>query len=81
MGFRRIFLEHPASVGETYREHFMVAARCAAELLVAALAAAAHAVVPAVCVHTASRRVGALDRRLSNRAVVAAAPLSTGRTT
>ena len=59
------FTEHPASVDETYGEHFRVAVGFARTLVVAAGAAAIHAVVPAWCEHTASRRIVELHERIS----------------
>lgn len=65
---RRHFTDHPASVGETYGEHFRVAAGFAGSLAVAAAAAALHAVVPSCCEHTASRRISALHTRMTSGA-------------
>lgn len=72
---RSLFLDHPASVGETYFEHQGVALSFARELLVAGVACAVHGVVPALFVRTASRSVGRLhDRLVVNR--VKSAPAS-----
>lgn len=68
MGLRQNFTEHPASVGETYGEHFRVAASCAGSLAIAAGAAAVHAVVPSLCQKTASRRISALHDRMTSGA-------------
>ena len=46
MTLKQHFTEHPASVDETYFEHFKVAARFARCLTIAAGAAAVHAVIP-----------------------------------
>src|SRR5580698_5382994 len=46
--FKRLFLSHPASVGESYFEHQRVALSFALPLLGAGLTALAHAVIPAV---------------------------------
>ena len=42
----KLFLEHPASVGETYWEHFGVASRLSFKLGTACLTQLAHAVFP-----------------------------------
>ncbi|KNG94051.1 DUF6356 family protein [Pseudaestuariivita atlantica] len=63
----RAFTSHPASVGETYFEHMRVAFGFAGALALAAGAAAIHAVIPALCEKTASRRIAALHARLSRR--------------
>jgi len=68
MGLRQNFTDHPASVGETYGEHFKVAASCAGSLAIAAAAAALHAVIPSLCETTASRRIIALHTRVTSGA-------------
>jgi hypothetical protein len=73
MAMRRHFTEHPASVGESYREHFGVAARFARCLAIAAGAAAVHAVVPSLCTKTASRRICQLHEEMTSGARGAAA--------
>jgi len=61
----RRFTEHPASVEETYAEHFKVAVGFARTLAVAAGAAAVHAIVPAWCERSASRRIVELHEQIS----------------
>jgi len=61
---RRIFLDHPASVDETYGEHFRVAAGFGLAMLVGAMAAFVHALVPALCQRTGSNTVKRLHARL-----------------
>lgn len=67
MAFSRIFLNHPADVGESYGQHFLVACGFAGWLLLAAGAALVHALVPALCTKTASRITAKLNDRLTNR--------------
>jgi len=43
----RRFVEHPASVGESYGEHFAVASGFGLRLIAAGLACLVHACVPA----------------------------------
>lgn len=62
-----LFLAHPASVDESYGEHFRFATRFAFWLALAALAAAVHAVIPALCETTASRILRRLHARIENR--------------
>ena len=52
--FRRLFLDHPASVDENYLQHFGVALGYAAVLARASGAALMHALVPGLCKRTAS---------------------------
>jgi len=63
--FRRIFLDHPASVDESYGEHFRVAAGFGWAMLLGALGAFVHALVPALCQRTGSNTVKTLHKRLT----------------
>ena len=65
--FRRLFLSHPASVGESYFQHQRVALSFALPLLGAGLAAIAHAAVPALCERTAGDMIRKLHQRLEQR--------------
>lgn len=62
--FRKIFLDHPASVGEGYGEHFGVAASFGVAMIVGGLGAMLHAFVPALCRTTGSTTINALHRRI-----------------
>ena len=68
MEIRQHFTEHPASVGESYGEHFKVAAGFAGSLAIAAAAAAVHAVVPSRCTKTASKRIIAMHEQMTSGA-------------
>lgn len=63
----RIFLDHPASVEETYLQHMRFAFSFSGLLFLAAFAALAHALVPAACETTASRIIKRLHARIENR--------------
>ena len=65
--FFRSFTEHPATVNETYFQHFLFAMRFAVLLIAAGLAALIHALLPALCAHTASKVVGRLHRQIEAR--------------
>jgi hypothetical protein len=68
MGLMRRFQEHPRSVGETYTEHAMHAARFGATMLLGSLACFVHAALPWICMTTGSRTVVRLhDRMVINR--------------
>jgi hypothetical protein len=67
MHVKRLFTEHPESVGESYFEHMGVALSFAGPLLAAGLAALVHAVLPFLCVTTASGAVKRLHARMVNR--------------
>ena len=68
MRIRRLFSEHPASVGETYGEHFHVAGHFAFELAKASALCAVHAVFPALYTRTASTKVIALCDEMTSGA-------------
>jgi hypothetical protein len=67
MGLKRLFTDHPDAVGESYVEHMGVALSFAGPLLLAGLAALVHAVLPFLCVTTASATVKRLHARMTNR--------------
>jgi hypothetical protein len=58
------FKEHPASVGETYPQHFRSATGFALRLLLAGGACMIHAVLPCFFERTGSRMVAALHQRM-----------------
>jgi hypothetical protein len=65
---KRLFLDHPASVGETYLEHLATATSFAVALIAAGLACLVHALVPCLFERSASRAISALhDRMVLNR--------------
>ena len=63
----RLFLDHPASVDESYLQHMGFALRFAGLLALAAGAALLHALVPALCERTASGIIRRLHARIENR--------------
>lgn len=65
---KRLFTEHPATVDETYGEHFVAANGFAWRLLLASLACFVHAFLPFLFVKTGSATIGELhDRMVANR--------------
>lgn len=65
---KRLFTEHPASVGESYGEHMGQALGFAGGCFAAGFACLAHAFLPFLCEKTGSRRITALyDRMVTNR--------------
>ncbi|MEM9221386.1 MAG: DUF6356 family protein [Pseudomonadota bacterium] len=65
--WRRIFVDHPRSVDETYLEHMRFAGGFACSLLAAGCAALIHALVPCLFEKTASRMVSEMHTRLIRR--------------
>ena len=62
--FRSIFVEHPASVDETYPEHCIRALGFGAKLIVAGVACMVHGLFPALFVTRGSDTVCALHERM-----------------
>lgn len=65
--FTALFLDHPATVDETYFQHMRFAFSFAFWLGVAAGAALVHAFIPALCESTASRILKRLNMRIESR--------------
>lgn len=62
------FTAHPASVDETYGEHFVFAGRFGLKLIGAGIAACLHGLLPFLFKTTASRTVQEMARKTSARA-------------
>lgn len=65
LSFRKAFLDHPASVDETYFEHFRVAGHYSRELASASLKALVHAFVPGMCCTSASEKIKQLHSEVT----------------
>lgn len=63
----RIFIDHPATVQETYFQHMRFALGFAFWLTVAGFAALVHAIIPALCETTASRILTRLTAKMTAR--------------
>ncbi len=61
---KRLFIDYPASVGENYLQHLMMALCFSGELLVAALACLVHASLPFLFVKAGSERVTSLHKKM-----------------
>ena len=64
---QRLFLDHPASVDESYLNHARFAAGFSFWLILAGLAAAVHAILPFAFDHTASGIIRRLHARIESR--------------
>jgi hypothetical protein len=62
--FRSIFVEHPASVDETYLQHFISALGFGTKMIVAGVACIVHGLLPALFVTRGSDTVCALHERM-----------------
>lgn len=65
--FQRIFLDHPATVDESFFQHMRFALSFALLLLAAGSAALVHAVIPCLFEKTAGNIVRKLHHRIENR--------------
>ena len=63
----KAFTDHPASVNETFGEHFVFAERFGLKLIAAGLAACIHGILPFAFKTTASRTVQDMARRTTAR--------------
>jgi hypothetical protein len=70
----RLFFEHPRAVRETYAEHFGVAGRFGATMVVGGLACIVHAIVPGLFVRTGSATVKKLYGEMVSRQPTLAKP-------
>ncbi len=68
---RKVFLDHPAEVNESYAEHFGVASRFGLKMIWGGLSALVHAFIPALCKTKGSETITRLHAQLiRNRAEV-----------
>ena len=65
--YKKLFINHPQSVDETYFEHARFALRFSSLLFLAAFAALIHAVIPAFFEKTASSISADLFNKTHNR--------------
>jgi len=63
----RIFLNHPASVDESFGQHFLFATKFSLKLFAAAGAALVHAFIPCLFEKTASKIIAELYAKTHNR--------------
>lgn len=61
---KKLFLDHPTSVGESYFEHMKVAFGFGFQMLGGALACFVHGLVPGLCQRTGSQTITALNAKL-----------------
>ena len=65
--YKKLFINHPQSVNETYFEHAQFAFRFSSLLFLAAFAALIHAIIPAFFEKTASLIIASLYHKTHNR--------------
>jgi len=64
---RRIFIDHPQSVDESYFEHMAFAGKFSLRLFAAAMAALIHAFIPCLFEKTASKLIAQMYAKTHNR--------------
>lgn len=69
--YRKLFVEHPLAVKETYLEHFSVAAGFGISMIAGGIGCMIHAVIPGFCKSTGSDTVRLLNERIRVRAQAA----------
>lgn len=60
--FKRLFIDHPKNVDESYVEHFGVASKFGVTMIWGGLCALVHAVVPGLCITTGSDTIRRLNK-------------------
>ena len=65
--YKKLFINHPQSVNETYFEHAQFALRFSSLLFLAAFAALIHAIIPAFFEKTASSIIASFYHKTHNR--------------
>jgi Family of unknown function (DUF6356) len=63
----KLFIAHPAAVGESYFEHMRFAFRFSGRLFRAGFAAITHGFVPGICETTASEAILAMNDEIRAR--------------
>lgn len=62
--FRRLFIDHPASVGETYLEHLITASSFGTKMVFAGVACVIHGLLPAIFTTRGSDAICVLHERM-----------------
>lgn len=64
MTLNRLFTEHPASVGESYGEHLVMAGSFGLRMMLGGVACLIHAVLPFLFVRTGSVQISTLHETM-----------------
>ncbi|MGA2654975.1 MAG: DUF6356 family protein [Gammaproteobacteria bacterium] len=64
---RKLFTEHPNSIGETYGEHAYYASRAGVRMMLAGFACIIHSIFPFIFINTASQTVKDLHQTMIAR--------------
>lgn len=61
---RRAFIDHPASVGETYGQHLAHASAFGLRMILGGIVCIVHGLLPFLFVNTGSKQIESLHRRM-----------------
>jgi hypothetical protein len=64
MSLKTLFTEHPASVDETYGEHFIMATGFGTRMILGGFACLLHGIFPFLFVKTGSAQISTLHERM-----------------
>jgi len=67
MADNNLFTRHPTEIGESYGAHLVNASAFGGRMLLGGMAVLIHAVFPFLFVHTGSRTMAKLHRRMAGR--------------
>ncbi|MFC4293056.1 DUF6356 family protein [Sphingorhabdus arenilitoris] len=59
--FKRLFIDHPKTVDESYLEHFRFAAKFGLRMIWGGMGAVVHAIIPGLCKSTGSSTIRKLN--------------------
>ena len=62
--FKRLFVDHPRTVDETYREHFLFAGSFGLKMVWGGLGAIVHALIPGLCINAGSDMIRTLNKAI-----------------
>ncbi len=71
---KRLFLDHPASVNESYTEHLAQASRFGFSMIFAGLACLLHGLIPCLFKKTGSKTISTLHHDMVTHRVVKKTP-------
>ncbi len=62
--FKRLFIDHPQTVDETYIEHFIFAGSFGLKMIWGGICALVHAVIPGLCITAGSEMIKTLNKAI-----------------
>lgn len=62
--FKRLFIDHPRTVDESYIEHFVFAGSFGLKMIWGGIGAVVHAIVPGLCITAGSDMIKTLNQTI-----------------